>query len=86
MRGTKQMRRSPEGKETTERGWEASSHTHGEIGGPMVPELRTEEQEAGSGIRGAGGDVWVGVSARSRFAGGHFLFFWQWYGIPLPKK
>ena len=41
---------------------------------------------ASHSIRGAAGDVLVGVSARSRFAGGHFLFFWQWYAIPLSKK
>jgi len=32
-------------------------------------------------IRGAGGDEWVGVRARTRLAGGHFLFCSAWYAV-----
>ena len=41
---------------------------------------------SGGAIRGVCGDVWVGVCARSQFAGGHFLFFWRWYGIASEYK
>ena len=32
-------------------------------------------------LRGANGDVWVGVRARARLAGGYFFFFSAWYAF-----
>ena len=35
------------------------------------------------GVRGAGGSMWIGVSARARFASGHFFFLgmvWSPFG------
>ena len=38
-------------------------------------------------VREVGGDVWAGVCARTRFAGGHFFFLAMvWYSIEIQKK